>query len=103
MRIYIAGPMTGHPDFNYATFRNAAARLREAGHDVVNPAELHGNDFDRPFDYYLRRDLAALLTCEAIALLPDWPASRGATLERRVALGLDMPIFEYVAGELVAA
>lgn len=40
-RIYISGPMTGLPDFNFPAFHDAAARLRERGHEVANPAEIN--------------------------------------------------------------
>ena len=40
MRIYVSGPMTGRPDNNYPAFDAAAKRLRDAGHFVINPAEL---------------------------------------------------------------
>ena len=35
-RIYIAGPMTGLPDFNYPAFNAAAARMRALGFEVEN-------------------------------------------------------------------
>ena len=38
-RIYLAGPMSGLPDFNYPAFHAAAAVLRAQGHYVENPAE----------------------------------------------------------------
>ena len=38
-RVYIAGPMTGLPDFNYPAFNAAAAKLRALGLEVLNPAE----------------------------------------------------------------
>ena len=38
-RVYIAGPMTGLPAFNYPAFHAAAATLRQAGYVVENPAE----------------------------------------------------------------
>lgn len=40
-RIYIAGPMTGLPDFNFPAFNDMAAILRGLGYHVENPAE-HG-------------------------------------------------------------
>ena len=41
MIIYIAGPMTGRPDLNFPAFHAAATTLRDAGFDVVNPAEIN--------------------------------------------------------------
>lgn len=40
-RIYLAGPMTGLPEFNYPAFHAEAARLRGLGYQVENPAD-HG-------------------------------------------------------------
>jgi nucleoside 2-deoxyribosyltransferase len=94
--VYIAGPMTGYPEYNYPAFTEAAAALRANGRTVTSPHELHDNDFSRPFDWYLRRDLAALLTCTDIVLLPGWEASRGAHLELDVAIGLGMPQHLYL-------
>ena len=38
MRVYIAGPMRGYPDFNKAAFDAAELLLKEIGHDPVNPS-----------------------------------------------------------------
>lgn len=83
-RIYIAGPMTGYPDFNYPAFNAEAARLRALGWEVENPAE---NPVPNPetWENYLRQALRQMLTCDAVAFLPGWEASRGAVLERYVA------------------
>lgn len=37
--VYLSGPMTGLPDFNYPAFHDAAQRLRSIGHRVESPAE----------------------------------------------------------------
>jgi nucleoside 2-deoxyribosyltransferase len=89
-RIYIAGPMTGRPDFNFPAFHAAAARLRRAGWQVVNPAENFGGRTDLPRATYLRADIVLLAQCDAIALLPGWDGSAGATLEAIIAVELGL-------------
>lgn len=37
--VILSGPMSGLPDYNYPMFNLAAKQLREAGYDVVNPAD----------------------------------------------------------------
>jgi len=91
-RIYLAGPMTGLHEFNFPAFHAAAAALRATGHDVVNPAEIN-KDPNADWAACLRADIAQLVTCDAIALLPGWINSRGATLERHIAHCLGMRIF----------
>jgi hypothetical protein len=39
-RIYIAGSMKGHDDFNFPLFFQAEEFLSSQGYDVVNPARL---------------------------------------------------------------
>lgn len=38
MKLYIAGPMTGLPEFNYPAFMDAERRLIAAGYEIENPA-----------------------------------------------------------------
>ena len=103
-RIYIAGPMSGYPKFNYPAFHEAESKLRNAGYIPVNPAKDHqvsedGDDFAEGVTYQdcLREALQALLTCDGVALLPGWELSTGAKLEHHVAtvLGLDVRLDEY--------
>jgi hypothetical protein len=89
-RIYIAGPMAGIPDLNYPAFNAQAARLRALGYHVENPAE-NPDPPCRSWDGYMRLAIAQLVTCDTIALLPGWQASRGARVERHLALDLGMP------------
>lgn len=88
--IYICGPMTGLPEYNYPAFHAAAAELRAQGWHVVNPAENA-----EPTAPQVRG--AALL-----ALLPGWHQSRGAQAEVSLANDLGIPCYplhEVVAGE----
>lgn len=40
MKLYLAGPMRGHDNFNFPAFWDAARVLRERGHEIVSPAEI---------------------------------------------------------------
>lgn len=91
MRIYVAGPMTGIPDLNFPRFHAEARRLRAEGHEVINPAEINPDQGAR-WEDCMRADIAQLVTCEAICLLPGFERSRGATLERHIALQLGMHV-----------
>jgi len=84
VRVYIAGPMTGYYDNNFPAFSAEAARLRAMGYYVVNPAEVVA-DQGVPWHLCMRADIAALMTCTHIAMLPGWEKSRGATIERNLA------------------
>lgn len=96
MKVYLSGPMSGIAEHNYPAFTHAAARLRGAGYDVVSAHEVehpdNGNPGSLPWGDYLRNDLAAMLGCDTIALLPNWNLSRGATLELYVATQIGMTI-----------
>jgi nucleoside 2-deoxyribosyltransferase len=91
MRVYLAGPMSGLPDFNYPAFHDGAKALRNAGYDVVSPAEVNP-ETDQEWAYYMRRDIPELLTCDGVVVLPGWENSKGASLEVHIARALDMPI-----------
>jgi hypothetical protein len=91
LRIYVAGPMTGLPDYNLDAFATAATRLRERGHNAQNPGR-RGVINGYTWQDYMRDGLSLLLTCEAVALLDGWEDSRGATLEAHVARALTMPV-----------
>lgn len=88
-RVYVAGPMTGLPEYNFPLFNATAAKLRGEGWHVENPAE-HGHVEGACWADYLRWDISRIATCGAIYLLPGWEKSKGAHLEVHIAgvLGL---------------
>jgi len=87
--IFISGPMSGLPKFNYAAFNKAAKQFRSLGHRVANPAE-NPKPPCGTWQGWMRLSIAQLVTCEAIALLPGWQNSRGAKLELSIARDLEM-------------
>jgi hypothetical protein len=100
--VYIAGPMTGLPDLNYPAFNAAEEALTAAGHAVLNPARNGTIVGSNAWQQYMRLSIAQVLQAEAVALLPGWVNSRGATLERRIAKALDLqigPVERFLGGE----
>ena len=92
-RIYIAGPMTGLPGFNYPAFNRAADALRAKGYHVENPA---ANPVPPcgTWKGYMLMAIAQLITCDTVALLPGWSDSKGAKVEHQLALDLDLKVLD---------
>ena len=91
MKLYLSGPMSGHPDLNFPAFFREASCLEQCGYEVCNPATLNPYQGASPAEC-LRVDLAALLECDGVAVLPDWEASAGARLEVQVANSCGIPV-----------
>ena len=85
LTIYISGPISGLPDGNRPAFAAVAEVFRSKGWVVVNPHDLFAADVEESWEGYMRKDLAALLTCTHLVMLPGWEQSRGAQLEKLVA------------------
>lgn len=102
---YLAGPMSGVPQFNIPLFDNATARLRLQGFTIVSPAELDDADVRKAclasvdgkatpatngggtWAEFLARDVKLIADkVDGIVMLPDWVKSRGARLEVFVGL-----------------
>lgn len=92
--LYVAGPMTGLPQFNYPAFNAAAKMLRGFGYRTLNPVDAEALNptpgTPQPWDWYMRHALRMVLNADALALLPGWEQSRGASLEVLVARSLEM-------------
>lgn len=100
--IYIAGPMTGYPRYNYPAFDEAERHLRELGWNVANPAAMsRAVGFDETkdtptkefMDWAIRADVEAVLNANAICMLPGWQDSRGATAEKELAHWRGIPVY----------
>ena len=110
MRAYIAGPMTGVPEFNFPAFDEAAESFRSFGYEVVSPAEHdrdegldthgltgHEHPDDIGFDLVagLLWDLEQVAYSDMIVLLPGWEKSSGAVAELALAAALGLVAVEY--------
>lgn len=91
MILYIAGPMSGLPDYNRPAFFDAAARLRDFGFTTINPAR-HEQRNDLDWGDYMRLGISDVLAAHGLAVLPGWECSRGARLEVEVAHALRLPV-----------
>lgn len=89
MIIYVAGPMSGLPEFNRPSFHGAEARLKRKGHSVLNPAILPDGLLEAQ---YMDICLAMLRCAEAIYLLRGWENSAGARAEAALAEKLGMEV-----------
>lgn len=101
MKLYLAGPMTGLPQFNFPLFDAVAAALRAQGHEVTNPTEMDSPEWraaamaspdgdvakavaltHQSWGDLLARDVKLVADgIEGVVLLPGWQHSRGAKLE----------------------
>jgi hypothetical protein len=118
--IYIAGPMRGIKWFNFPAFDAARGALGAAGWVVASPADMDrraGLDpFTLPpdrdwntlpdgydFDEIRRRDLAAVMSADAIYMLPGWSRGKGARAEFAVARWWEKEVLYAEGAECVDA
>ena len=116
MKYYLAGPMTGIPQFNFPLFASVTKLLRERGYDIVSPAETDspavqaaavaspdgaydekGQVAGETWGDMLAKDVKLIADeVDGIVLLPGWATSKGARLEAFVAVttGKRLMIFD---------
>ena len=61
------------------------------GYEPVNPLS-NGLPADFPWKEHMKADIATLLDCDGIYLLPDWDLSVGARIEANIAAECGMKI-----------
>jgi nucleoside 2-deoxyribosyltransferase len=111
-KIYIAGPMSGYPEFNFPKFNWMQEYLEENGWKVFNPAKKEieknldpeaaatgdaqkaiaaGFDFRECFTW----DTQKVIEADAIMMLEGWEQSPGARAEHAVAVAMQKHYPEY--------
>jgi len=122
LTLYLAGPMSGIPQFNYPEFHRIAKELRDAGYNIISPAEQDSPEMQKeamastsgliagemPVDNrnlktageswgeVMARDVRLIFEkCDGVVVMKDWGKSRGARLEVFVANVTGRAIFVY--------
>ncbi len=116
-RYYLAGPMSGYPQFNFPLFHRVAAELRAQGYTIVSPAELdtpavqaaamaskdgalqgpNNQIADQTWGDILAKDVKLVADeIDGIIFLHGWDQSRGANLEAFVGLLVNKRPFEFM-------
>ena len=100
-RIYISGPISGHPyEVRLHHFRNKQFMLEAQGYEVFNPME-NGLPLDAKTAQHMRRDLNELTRednpYDAIYMMEGWNHSAGCWTEFHAALAIGLEvIFEQI-------
>lgn len=119
-KVYLAGPMTGYPQFNFPLFEAATKKLRDEGFDVISPHEqdspavqkeawasadgvLHGGKIaGETWGDILSKDVKIVADkVTGIVFLPNWFKSRGARLEAFVAILCGHSFSEFLDGRVL--
>lgn len=88
MIIYLAGKITGNPEYR-EHFAAAKAELEAEGHIVLNPAELPEGMSKAA---YMRICFAMIDVADEIHTIPNWYNSPGARVETAYAEYIGKPI-----------
>lgn len=96
MKIYLAGPMTGFPDYNRTAFAEAAAFLRAKGLHVYNPGETPVEIYHLDPGTAWQENLEYIcIFAEALVYLPGSHDSEGAKIEIALAKYLGIRVVAY--------
>jgi len=94
MTVYIAGPISNDPDYEYK-FNAAHVDLLEQGHTPANPLVIgkvlkYKLKREPTWAEYMRACIKALMECDGILMLDGWQESKGARIEQSIASSLGM-------------
>jgi hypothetical protein len=89
---YLAGPMTGIPDWNKPAFRQAIKRLTDKGWTVLSTVDM---PIGLQHHEYLIIAYAMIKVADVMVMLPGWSDSAGAVAERQFALERGVLVRDY--------
>lgn len=96
--VFISGPMTGYPEWNFPAFYAAEGKLAISGHKVINPArEFDGIPPEEvgSWSECMRIAMRHLTDARSLVVLSGWQESRGAKLEVLNAKNFGMRIYDF--------
>lgn len=79
-KIYVAGPMTGLPNFNRPAFHAYAAQIEASGHIALNPAIF---PLGLTHAQYMELCRPMVAIADELHFLPGWVNSKGALMEHQ--------------------
>lgn len=92
-KIYLSGKITGLPYEEALKKFNLAENIAKTiSLEVVNPMTIEHNH-DLSWESYMKQDLKAMLDCDSIYMLSNWEDSKGATIERDLAIKLNLSVY----------
>lgn len=88
-KVYISLPISGH-DIEQVKKRAEEVKLRIQNDrvEVITPFDVC-DEKDRPYSYYMGRDIEALIECDGIYVCNGWHSSKGCQAEVHVAVVYD--------------
>ena len=101
-KIYIAGPISGLPNFNRDAFNAEAHRLLGLGHVGLNPAILPDGLEQHE---YMAICIEMVKMADQLVMLPGWERSAGARAEHALAIKIGKAIIlpvPHLADEVAA-
>lgn len=91
-KCYIAGKISDLPLREYIhNFTEAKKEVEDLGFIPISPTDLP-HSHDKTWLSYMREDLKALLSCDAIYMLSNWESSTGAKIEFNLAYELGIKV-----------
>ena len=96
MKIYISLPISGLNIDRCRERANEVKRMVESkGHEAITPFDVCPEP-DKPYSYYMGRDIEALMECDAILRCAGWSNSKGCALEWQCAQIYRKKIYNHV-------
>lgn len=92
VRVYLSGSIKDDPNYVEKFSRYEAVLWNtERYDDVINPVTIDHAP-DASYGDYMRNDIAELVCCHEIAMIPGWEVSQGAKLEFMIATMCGMKV-----------